>query len=279
MAKQGGKKDEHKMLFDLRGGKRGAVVKVVYAVLAVLMGVSLLLIAGPLPFGDIFGGEDAQELAQDQSQERIERIEVKLAKDAEDPALLLNLTRAHLAAASSYVEEVAPEQVAVTPEARQQFEQAASSWDEYVAVTNEPSIGTAQQMANTFLQLAESSPSLESAEENMVAAAEAQRIVADRRPSIGSLGTLALYTAFTFDYGQAKEYNEEAMKFANTKIEREQLENQFEETEKRAKELEKEIQREERLQKAVENGQTQQQGGGGETQPNPFGFGGGSLSE
>lgn len=282
MAKQGGKKDEHKMLFDLRGGKRGVVVKIVYAVLAVLMGLSLLLIAGPLPFGDIFGSEDATELAEKQSEERIERIEVKLAKDPEDPSLLLNLTKAHLSAAANLTEEVGPEQLALTPESRQEYEQAASSWDEYLEATDEPSVGTAQQMSNTFLQLAETATNLVDSERNIQAAADAQRIVAERSPSIGALGTLAIYTNFTFDYDAAKRYNEEAKKFATSKFEREQLDNQFEETEKRAQKYEKELRREERLQKAFQESQGQgenAQSPGGTAPSNPFGLGGTTLSE
>jgi len=283
MAKKGGKKDqpkkeEHRMLFDLRGRRRN-VVKVVYAILAVLMGLSLLLIAGPLPFGDIFGSEDSREVAQDQNQERIERIEVKLAKDPQDPALLLNLTRAHVQAAGGLVEEVGPEQVALTPESRQEMEAAASTWEEYLEVTDQPNVGTAQLMSNTFLELAETGTTYRAAEQNMKAAAEAQQIVAERSPSIGSLGTAAIFTSFTFDYDAAKQLNEEALKFATSKFEREQLEKEFEETEKRAKEFEKELRKEEQLNKAVTEGQ--QQGGQANGAPpvNPFGFGGATLSE
>jgi hypothetical protein len=281
MAKQGGNKDEHRMLFDLRG-KRRNVVKVVYAILAVLMGLSLLLIAGPLPFGDIFGGEDAREIAQEQNEERVERIEVKLAKNPEDPNLLLNLTRAHVTAAGNLVEEVAPEQLALTPEARQEYERAASAWDEYLEATDEPNIGTAQQMSNTFLQLAETATTLQDSERNIAAAAEAQQIVADRRPSIGALGTLALFTAFTFDYAAAERINEEAMKFATSKFEREQLQKQFDEAKKRAEKYEQELRREERLQKQFNESQAQgaegkAPSGGGAI--NPFGIGGATLSE
>lgn len=278
MAKQGGKKDEHKMLFDLRGGKRGVVVKVVYAVLAVLMGLSLLLIAGPLPFGDIFGGEDATELAEKQNEERVERIEVKLAKDPEDQALLLNLTKAHLTAAANLIDEVGPEQLVLTPESRQEYEQAASTWDEYLEATDKPNSGAAQQMSNTFLQLAETSTTLEDSQRNIQAAAEAQQIVADQRPSIGALGTLAIYTLFTLNFDKANQINEEAKKFATSKFEREQLDNQFEETEKRAKSFAKEVEKEERLQKAFNESQKQGEAPGAAPQ-NPFGLGGATLSE
>lgn len=279
MAKQGGKKDEHRMLFDLRGRRRN-VIKVVYAILAVLMGLSLLLIAGPLPFGDIFGSQDARELAEERNEERIERIEVKLAQDPDDPALLLNLTKAHLTAADNLVEEVAPEQFALTPEARQEYEQAASSWDEYLQAAGKPNTGTAQRMSNTYLQLAETATNLEDAERNIQAAADAQKIVAEQSPSIGSLGTLAIYTTFTFDYEAAKRFTEEAKKFASSKFERQQLDNQLEETEKRAKAFEKELQREEQLQKAVTESQGQGNGqAGGTAPPNPFGLGGATVTE
>lgn len=283
MAQKGGKKepkkDERQMLFDLQSGKRRVVVKVVYAVLAVLMGLSLLLIAGPLPFGDIFGNEDAREVAKEQNEERVQRIEAKLAKDPADATLLLNLTRAQISAAANLVEEVGEGQLVLTPEARQEYEAAASSWDEYVQATDKPNSGTAQQMSNTFLQLAETATTLESAQRNIVAAAEAQKIVAEQRPSIGAFGTLAIYTLFTGDDTAAIEANEEAKKFATSKFEREQLEKQFEETEKRAEEFQKELAREERLQKAFQEGEEQGGGTPGAAPQNPFGLGGATLSE
>ncbi|HWC09307.1 MAG TPA: hypothetical protein VG458_09670, partial [Solirubrobacterales bacterium] len=153
---------------------------------------------------------------------------------------------------------------------------------EYLEATDEPNAGTAQQMSNTFLQLAETATDLETAEANIKAAAEAQRIVADKLPSIGALGTLAIYTLFTFDYEAAKAVNEEAKKFATSKFEREQLDNQFEETEKRAKAFEKELRKEQRLQKAFQESQGQggnAQGPEGTVPQNPFGLGGATLSE
>ena len=52
----GGGKDQRRMVFDIRG-RRKNVVKVVYAALAILMGASLILVAGPgINFGSLFGG-------------------------------------------------------------------------------------------------------------------------------------------------------------------------------------------------------------------------------
>ena len=284
MAKKGGNKDEHKMLFDLRG-KRRNVVKVVYAILAVLMGLSLLLIAGPLPFGDIFGAEDAQEVAREQAEEQQQRIEVKLNKDPEDPQLLLTLTRAQIQAGGQLVEEVAPGQLALTVEGRQEYEKAASTWEEYLAATDEPSPALAQQMANTFLTLAQTSPSGPEAETNINAWAEAQKIFAKERPSLGSLSTLALYLPFTFDFAAAKQAANEAKKYATSKFQREQIDNQLEEAEKNARAFQKSLKEEEQLNQQLEESQSGggAEGGGGEGDgegfTNPFNVGGATSSE
>jgi len=278
MAKKGGKKGEHQMLFDLQSGKRRVVVKVVYAVLAVLMGLSLLLIAGPLPFGDIFGSEDAQEQAQDQFEEKAQRIEAKLVKDPENPELLIGLTRAYVSAGSN-LSEVGPNgEIGVTEEARQEYEKAASAWDEYLEATDKPTSGSAQLMANTLFTLAQTSPSNREAEANIKATAEAQQIVADQRPTLNSLSTLGLYLAYTFDYAAARKATEEAKKFASSKFQREQLDNQLEEVEKRAREFEKAFKEEEQLSKSLQESRKKEGAEGGGTFTNPFG-GGAALSE
>jgi len=277
MADKGGK-DEHRMLFDLRG-KRRNVVKVVYAVLAVLMGLSLLLVAGPLPFGDIFGAQDAQEQAREQFEEQVERTERKLVKDPQNPQLLLTLTRAHVSAGSNLSEQdPTTGQLAVTPEGRQQYQQAASSWEEYLEATDEPASAGAQLMASTFFTLAQTARDNAEALANIEAASEAQKIVAVQRPSVGTLSTLSLYTVYTFDYAGAKQAINEAKKLATSKIQREQLDKQYDETRERAEEFEKGLKEEERLQKAVDEGEAAQNGSGGQGFTNPFG-GGASISE
>lgn len=277
MAKQGGKQDEHRMLFDLRGRRRN-MVKVVYAILAVLMGLSLLLIAGPLPFGDIFGEEDAQEVAREQAEEQQHRIQVKLRQDPQNPDLLASLTRSHMNAGRTLSEEVAPGQIAVTAEARQQYEQAASTWDEYLDVADEPAPNLAQQMASTLFSLAETSRTAAEVAANVKAAAAAQQLFADARPNLGSLGTLSLYYLYAFEYAKAKQVNEEAKKFATSKFQREQLDNQLEEVEKRAREFEKQFKEEEQLNKQLQKGQPGAEGGGsggGGSFTNPFSIGAG----
>jgi chaperonin cofactor prefoldin len=280
MAKGG--KDEHRMLFDIRG-KRRNVVKVVYGVLALLMGLSLLLVAGPLPFGDIFGAQDSASEAREQFEEKAEGLETKLRKDPGNPDYLLALTRTRVDAGNSLA-EVNPQtgETAITVEGRQQYEQASSVWSEYLKATKEPPPGAAQEMALTLFSLAQTSQSSAEAEANIEAAAEAQAILAKARPSIGSLSTQALYTLYTFDYAAAEQALDEAKKFATSKFQREQLENQFDEIRKQAKAFEKQLEEEKQLEKAVQEGQGGGgQSGGGQPLQNPFGsgIGGTTLSE
>ncbi|HSK50196.1 MAG TPA: hypothetical protein VK889_06830 [Solirubrobacterales bacterium] len=230
---------EHQMLFDIRG-RRKNVVRVVYAVLALLMGLSLFLVVGP-NVGGIFDSEttSGEETAQ-RFEDRAEAIELKLKKDPENPDLLLALTRQRIYAGNALA-VINPETGAVqqTTDSRLQLQQASNAWTEYLEATDDPSPAGAQLTAPMLFSLAETGTSVAEIEANVAAAAEAQEIVARARPSLGTLSTLAIYSLFTFDYPKAKKVEEEARGYANSKFERENLENQLEETEKRAREVEK----------------------------------------
>jgi hypothetical protein len=264
---------ERRMLFDIRGRRRN-VVKFVYAILALLMAASLILLAGPGLFGGGGGGSGGE--ATKQLEEQAERIERKLAKSPNDPNLLLNLTRIRVSAANAQ-SEVNPTtgEALLTLQSREEFEKASAAWSEYLEATNEPSAGGAQLITPALFSLAQTSRSYNEALSNMKAAAESQKIVAEQRPSLGSLSTLALYTLFTGDYRAAEEAKKEAAKFANTKVERENLEKQFEEVRKRANEFQKQVAESEKAAKAAGGG------AGKEALQNPLGGlgGGSSLSE
>ena len=96
-------KNERQMLFDLRGGHRGKVVKVVYAVLAVLMGLSLFLVVGGFNIAELFNGNSSSGEAAKAYEEQAERIEAKLKKDPGEPDLLKSLTRAQINAGNAHV--------------------------------------------------------------------------------------------------------------------------------------------------------------------------------
>jgi hypothetical protein len=270
MASDGG---ERRMVFDIRGRRRIAV-KVVYAVLAVLMGASLFLVVGPVNIGELFGenGSSSSEAAK-QFEQQAHRIEAKLAKDPEDPELLLSLTRSRITAGNSLVEVNAEGQKQYSPEALQQLQKASQNWSEYLKAVKKPDAGAAQLMAPTFFTLAELSTGLEILA-NLEAAVEAQEIVAKQRPTLNSLSTLAIYRTFTFDYDGAQNAADEAKKFAGTKFERENLDNQLEETKKRAESFQSQLAAYKKQLK-----QQQEAGGGGSLEglENPFSSEAGAL--
>ena len=252
------KKDgERRMLFDT-GGRRRGVVKVVYAILAVLMGLSLLLVVGPAPLQDLFGVSDEVSRAADQFEEQAERAEVKLKKNPEDSDQLLALTRARINAGNSLAESN-PEtgEVAYTTESVQQLQAASEAWSKYLKSTDEPNPGAAQVAAPMLFSLAQVSRTGPEAELNVKAAANAQRIVAEARPSLGSLSTLAIYKLYSFAYADAAKAQKEAKKYANTKFERENLDNELEQISKRAHEFQKQLQEvEKEAKKAREEGKS-----------------------
>lgn len=230
--------DEHRMLFDLQRGRRKTAVKVVYAVLAVLMGASLFLVVGPLNIGELFnsnssGGGDVAKPYEEQA----ERLEAKLKKDPENPQLLQALTRAQVTAGNSLL-SLEPDEEDLA-NALQQYRLASSSWAEYVDLTDEPSAGTAQLVAPALLSLAERSRTYEEAQRNIEAATEAQQVVAKQRPTLNSYSTLALYTYFTGDYKAAEAAQAKAAKLTRAKFEREQLDKQMEEVKKNAEKFQK----------------------------------------
>jgi hypothetical protein len=238
MAKKDG---ERRMVFDT-GGRRRGVVKVVYAILAVLMGLSLLLVVGPAPLQDIFGVENEVSRASEQFEDQAERAERKLRKDSENPELLLSLTRARINAGNSLA-TANPETRAIeyTPESRQQLEAASEAWSKYLKATGEPSPAGAQLMAQALFALAQTSRTGGEAEGNLHAAAKAQRIVAATRPSLGSLSTLAIYRYYSFDYEGAEEARRKAAGYANTKFERESLGKELDQISARGHEFEKQL--------------------------------------
>ena len=243
-----GGKDQHRMVFDIRG-RRKHVVKVVYAILAVLMGASLFLVVGPLNVGELFNSNSSSSEAAKPFEEQAERIEVKLRKDPEDPQLLMSLARAQVSAGNSTLSLEPSEDDLV--KALQQYQQASSTWSEYLKATDEPNAGTAQLMAPALVLLAERSRTYVEAQRNIEAAAEAQQIVADQRPTLNSFSTLALYTYFTGDYAAAEKAQAEAEKKTRAKFEGDELDKQMKEVKERAEKFQQEVGRAAKLEKAA----------------------------
>ncbi len=187
------------MLFDIRG-RRKHVVRVVYAILALLMGASLFLVVGPFNIANLVGNSSSTD-ASKVLIEQAERMERKLSTEPDDEVLLGALTRTRIAAGNALTEV---SQVTgakeVTPEGHRQFEQAAATWHRYLKQANSVNASIAPLMATAFFTLAETSAGIEEAEKNVAEAAAAQGLAAEERPTINTLTTLAIYEYFAGDF-------------------------------------------------------------------------------
>lgn len=257
---------ERRMVFDIRGRRRH-VVKFVYAILALLMGASLFLVVGPVNINSLLGGGSSTSNVAAPLEEQAERIERKLKKDPEDPDLLLSLTRARIGAGNALaVINSETGGAEITVEGRQQLEKGSQAWSEYLKASDEPTAGGAQIAAPMLFSLAQTSRNGPEIEVNMHAAARAQQIVAEQRPSLGSLSTLAIYQLYSFDYAGAKRSRQEAITHANTKFERENLENELDKISKSSHEFQGQLKK---LEKEVQQ-KNKGQGNGEPSIPNPL---------
>jgi hypothetical protein len=261
MADGGG---ERRMVFDTRG-RRKHVVRVVYAVLALLMGGSLFLTVGPFNIGELFGNGRTSSDASVIFHEQSERIENRLAKDPTDENLLLSLTRARIQAGNAQT-EIDPQTGAPgAPSSKgiKDFEAALESWSRYLKQAgDDPNPAAAQLVAQTFFSLAErGSSTLGNPEENLETAVKAQRIAAKAQPNVGSLSSLAIYEYFNGNFAAGDKASKRAVARTVSKPEAKAAEKQLDEYRKRAKQYVTQ----------VESASKAEQRAGGEQPENPLG--------
>jgi len=230
---------ERRMLFDIRG-RRKHVVRVVYAILALLMGASLFLVVGPFNIGNLIGNGSSTNAAK-VLQEQAERTEEKLRREPENEALLLALTRERITASNSLTEVNSETGLTqLTPEGQQELERGIEAWGSYLKQSKEPRANTALLVANAYFKLAESSRNtLEEVVENVEGAAKAQRIAAEAQPTINSLTTLAIYEYYAGNFAAGDKAVAEAEAKAPSKAEAKEVGKQMAEFRKRGKEFEK----------------------------------------
>lgn len=228
---------ERRMLFDIRG-RRKHVVRVVYAILALLMGASLFLVVGPFNVGNLIGNGSTTSAAK-VLQEQAERTEAKLRREPESETLLLALTRERVSAANSLT-EVNSETGAtlLTPEGRQELERGIEAWSSYLKQAKEPKPNAALLVSGGYFRLAESSTSFEEVVENVDGAAKTQRIAAEAQPTINSLTTLAIYEYYAGNFAAGDKAVKEAEAKAPSKAEAKEVGKQMAEYRKRGKAFE-----------------------------------------
>jgi hypothetical protein len=225
------------MLFDTRGRRRH-VIRVVYAILALLMGASLFLVVGPFNLGELVGSGSTTS-AGEVLEEEAERTEQRLQREPTNESLLLSLTRTRIAAANALA-EVDPETGAAIPTvaAVRQRQLAAEAWERYLKQTEEPRPSVALLVAGNYFGLAEASRTLGEATERVEEAASTQRLAAAKQPTINSLTTLAIYEYYAGDFAAGDKATREAEAKASSKAEAKQIKEQMDEFRKRGKAFE-----------------------------------------
>jgi hypothetical protein len=257
---------ERRMLFDIRG-RRKNVVRVVYAILALLMGGSLFLTVGPFNLGEFFGAGGTSN-ASEVYDEQVERIEANLAKDPNDENLLVALTRAEISAGTAKTgTSLEGENPQLPPDARTDYRQALEAWNRYLnQAGDKPNPVLAQLVAQTFFTLSErGSYTLQEIETNGATAVKAQRIAAEERPNLNTLSSLALYEFFYGDVKAGDKATKRAVASAPGKEEAKNIEKQLTQFRKQGQEYKKSLARFKAQEKAA--------GGEGEPLQNPLGLG------
>jgi len=255
------------MLFDIRG-RRKHVVRVVYAILALLMGASLFLVTGGINIGNLLNNSSTKSSGEI-LQEQVARQEAKLRREPENEALLASLTRTHLAAASAFSEKNETTGVTVIkPEGHRELEAATETWNRYLKVGDSVSPTVASLMARAYFGLAETSTGgIGEAQEYVEKAAETQKLAAEGQPTVNSLTTLAIYQYYAGDFAAGDAAAKEAEAVA-PKSQRPEVKKQMAEFRKRGKDFAKQ---------KKEYAKTEQEKGK-ESLKNPFGgLGGSSL--
>lgn len=225
------------MLFDIRG-RRKHVVRVVYAILALLMGASLFLVVGPFNIGNLVGNDSTSSAAK-VLQEQAEKTEQKLRLDPENETLQVALTRQRLTAANSLT-EVSSEtgETFYTTEGLQELQRGIEAWNVYLRQSKEPKASVALLVAQGYFGLAQTSTTIEEAVENINGAAKAQRIAAEAQPTINSLTTLAIYEYYAGNFAAGDEAAKQAEAKAPSKAEAKEISTQMAEFRKQGKAFE-----------------------------------------
>jgi hypothetical protein len=257
---------ERRMVFDLRGRRRH-VVKVVYAILALLMAVSLFVVVGPINIGNLIGNGSTKS-ASSVLEEQVQEVEARVRRKPGDPQPLLSLVRARSSLANSLAEVSATGQPQQTVASREELQKATAAWEEYVKASGKQASTSGAQLASgLYFTLAQTSHTYSEAERHLASAAEAQRIVAEKTPSIGSLSTLAIYQYFAGETKAAEATEKKALAEANSKSEKESLTKELKSVKKQHKEFAE----------AAKKAAKSEKGRGKEALENPFGgLGGGT---
>ena len=221
------------MLFDL-GGKRKRFIQVVYALLALLLGLGLVLFGiggnfgGGIVDGLGLGGDGSSSSSYDQ---QIDNANEALTADPEDEKALLKLARYQFLAAQDGLETDEQGRRTLTPEALEGLQESTAAWERYLDTKpKQPDDNVATLMLQAYSTSAGTDAG--SLETDVEGAAEAAGIIAEARPSLGAFADLATYAYLAGDEKTAQEAEKNALAEATDATTRKQLEAQFEQAQK-----------------------------------------------
>jgi len=175
------------MLFDLRGRGRRNTVKVIYVLLAVLMGGGLVLfgIGGNTSGGlvDAITGAPSGDTGQKRFEKQEAAAQRRLRANPKDEAAYIQLIRARVQLAGTG-DRYDQNTNTYSADGKAQLRRAVQAWNSYQALNPKPSddeARVASVMVNAFASLS-----------NLEGAARAQEIVAEQRNTAGAYSNLAV---------------------------------------------------------------------------------------
>jgi hypothetical protein len=227
---------ERRMLFDIRG-KRKHVVRVVYAILALLMGASLFLVVGPVNIGSLLGNSTTTANTTKVFEERAERLERELRKSPHDEGLQLALIRTRLSAGQAAAANDARSGNPPGAESREQLEAATAAWDSYEKrVGKEASGSVAQLVAQAWVVLAENpGAGFEEAFKSLEEAGRVQQVYAEAKPTASSYTTLALFQLIAGNFKEGDKSGKKAESLASSKEQKKEVRKSLEGARKQGK--------------------------------------------
>jgi hypothetical protein len=255
------------MLFDL-SGKRKSVVRVVYAILALLMGGSLVLfgIGSDAPGGilDAFGlGSGNGSSSSPRYEQQIEDAEEALDADPQDEEALLDLARYHYLSATESGVETDPTtgQTSIAEESRSELEASVAAWEDYLETKPQaPDSSVAANVAQAYVLLLDAD-----------GAARAQEIVAEDQDSSAAYAQLAQYLYADGKLEEGDAAGEKAVQAAAS-ADREAVRKNMERLGEAARKFQEQIEKQQKQAGGGESGEIEDPFGslgGGQTLPPP----------
>lgn len=281
------------MLFDLQSPGRRNLIRVVYAILALLLGGGLIFFgiggSGGGFFSDVGGGGGGD--GGNPFEDQIDDAEARLQQNPQDTAALAELVQLNYQAGSNQIEvDQESGTQSLTEDGEQRLREGADAWDRYLKLSQKsgqpPATGVSSIAVQTFSVLADASFSqalsstsgtdaldnVNDATTGWTDAAEAQRILADAQPAAQAYANLAFFLYRAGDIAGGDQAAARATQEAAAN-ERQAIEQQLKQTKTEGEQLASAIAQLEKEQ------QQTSQATGGATGGNPLeGIGGGGLS-